>query len=165
MKRIGAILAGLCLAGSGLALAGGGGKQHTQTGQSQQEQTGTTYGGSGMTTEQAGKQLEGTVVKADRKQVYLEHMGAVVPVKLTNKTRFEGISIRQAKDLKEGQEVRVAFEIEDKTQNVATVIMLASDQPSKMGEEPGTGGTGMQEDDTPTEPKDLSNPQEEESPF
>lgn len=164
MKRIGAILAGLALAGAGMALAGEGTKQMEQGQQGSQMdegQAGSTYGGAGMTT----GQLQGKVVKADRKELFIEHMGAVVPIKLDERTQFGGTSIKKSGDLMEGQEVQVAFKVKDKIDNVATMIMLASDQAA--------GGAGFEsgmeqdQDDAQTQPEDQANPPpvEDEKPL
>ena len=67
----------------------------------------------------------GKVVKADSKTVFIDHMGAVVPVKIDSTTKFEGTSLTKAKDLKEGQDIRASFSIKNQTDtNVRAVAML-----------------------------------------
>jgi hypothetical protein len=67
------------------------------------------------------RQLSGTVVKADDKNVYLEHMGAVIPLKVDENTRFTGEGVKSSRDLTEGQEVRASFTVKG-TDNVADRI-------------------------------------------
>ncbi len=89
---------------------------------------------SGMATD---NELTGKVVKADKKTLYVEHMGAVVQLKLDKKTQYED-SLKSASDLKEGQEVRASFLVEKGTTNLATRIRLESDS--------GKGGSGFSTD-------------------
>jgi hypothetical protein len=122
MKRIGGVLAGIILASSGAVLAAEGQQQSGQ-----QPQTGQT-GGSGMEGQQAGtQQLQGRVVRAGTRELYIEHMGAVVPVRLDEQTQYQG-GISGARDIKEGQQVQVSFEVQNQTQNVARTV-----KPSKGG--------------------------------
>lgn len=71
------------------------------------------------------RELSGKVVKADSKTLYLEHMGAVFPLRIDEKTEFSGQGLSSSRDLSEGQEVRASFTVE-KTTNVARRISLAS---------------------------------------
>jgi hypothetical protein len=73
----------------------------------------------------AARELSGTVVKADGKTLYLEHMGAVVPLKIDEETQFSGEGVKGSRDLSEGQEVRASFTVEDETTNVAQRITVA----------------------------------------
>ncbi len=84
----------------------------------------------------SGNELTGKVVKAERKLLYVEHMGAVVPLKIDNKTKFED-TLKSSKDLKQGQEIRASFTVENGTTNLATTVGLASG---------GTGGSGLSTD-------------------
>jgi len=70
------------------------------------------------------KELSGTVVKSDANTLYLEHMGAVVPIELDRGTRFSGI--KNADQLAEGQEVRASFTVKDETKNVADSVSLGA---------------------------------------
>jgi hypothetical protein len=95
------------------------------------EGTGATAGGT--------RQLSGTVVRADAGTLYLEHMGAIVPLKIDDKTEFSGEGVKSSRDLTEGQEVRASFTVKNETTNVADRIAVAS----ASGREP-AGGTGSQ---------------------
>jgi len=80
---------------------------------------------SAMTRHDLGKnELTGKVVRADKNTVYVDHMGAVVPLKIEPNTKFESAGITKANDLKEGQEIRASFTVKEKTTNVATAIWL-----------------------------------------
>jgi len=117
-------------------------------------------------------ELTGKIVKADKTMVWVDHMGAVVPLKIDQKTKFEGTSLTHAKDLKEGQEIRANFEVKNKTSNVAKSISLSSDMESGKGGSGldtgmentppggdssmnGTGGSGMNPSDATTAPAPI----------
>jgi len=92
-------------------------------------------------------EVSGRVVKRQGdKLVYIEHLGAVVPVKIDSKTKFEDPSLRRAKDLKEGQEIRAQVEVKG-TDNVAKSITTNTANP-------GTGGSSY-EGSTPSHGSDL----------
>jgi hypothetical protein len=74
-------------------------------------------------------------VKSESKTVWIDHQGAIVPLKIDRDTRFEGAAVKDAKDLKEGQEIRASFMVKDRTDNVARTIALASTS--------GLGGSGF----------------------
>ena len=69
-------------------------------------------------------ELTGRVVRVDNNMVWIDHLGAVVPLKIETGTKFESAGVTRAKDLKEGQEIRANFTVKDKTTNVATAIWL-----------------------------------------
>jgi hypothetical protein len=71
------------------------------------------------------RELSGTFVKADSTTVYLEHMGAIVPLKVDEKTRYTGEGVKSSRDLTEGQEVRASFSVKGTT-NVADKLEVAS---------------------------------------
>ncbi len=100
-------------------------------------------GGSGQ---QAEQELTGKVVKAQSNKVFIEHMGAVVELKTSSKTQFEG-DVKKAKDLKEGDEIRASFTVKNKTENEATSISRSSQ---------GTGGAGFEDLGT-SDPGGLDN--------
>ncbi len=75
------------------------------------------------------------MVKAQKDMVWLQHMGAVVPVKVNDSTRFEDPTLKKATDLKEGQQVRARIEVQGKTNNVARSISM---------DNAGTGGSGVE---------------------
>jgi hypothetical protein len=81
-----------------------------------------------------GTELTGKVVKVQGKTLYLEHMGAVVPLSIDSKTKFEE-GWKSAKDIKEGQQVRASFEVKNQTSNVAKSIGPSA--------ETGQGGSGL----------------------
>jgi len=106
---------------------------------------GTSSGSTGAATTSSsatGGELTGKVVKVDGKTIHVEHMGAIVPIKTDNNTKFTDGTLTRAKDLKEGQEIRASFKVK-KTDNVAQSISLAPG---------GTGGSGAMSPDTSTTP-------------
>jgi hypothetical protein len=109
---------------SGSGTSGTTGTTGSQMGQS---------GQSGMTDSLAGNQITGRVVKSDRKTVWVEHAGAIVPLKVDKNTQFGDPSLKRASDLREGDEIRASFEVR-KTDNVATSIQKNTDV--------GQGGSG-----------------------
>lgn len=119
----------------------------------QAAQTGTT------------RELSGTVVRADSKTVYLEHMGAIVPLSVDGKTRFSGEGVKGTRDLKEGQEVRTSFTVKG-TANLAREISVASAGGDQSGaSRPAPGGTTSEQlpvppERTPTDPGKPRVPQD-----
>ncbi|MGQ0507940.1 MAG: hypothetical protein ACT4TC_21770 [Myxococcaceae bacterium] len=99
---------------------------------------------SGMTS---SNEISGKVVKHMGKTVYVEHMGAVVAIKVDSKTRFEGDAIKSSKDIKAGQDIRASFTVENTTDNVATSIGLA-----------GTGGSGFSSESVGSSGSDVTVP-------
>lgn len=163
MKKLTGLFAAVALMSSGLAVANEGKQQDKQQTQSQsatggsgtQTTTGSspnssvgpgstggssrsmdsdsTVGQSGMNTQLGGNQLTGRVVKSDRKMIWVEHAGAIVPLKVDKNTQFADPSLKRASDFKEGDEIRASFEVR-KTDNVATSIEKNTDV--------GQGGSG-----------------------
>lgn len=123
-------LLGLCAAMAMLAAGGA---------YAQQEQQPPPQAGQ---MEEMKHELTGTVVQADQKTVYVEYMGAIVPLKIESSTKFMDPQLQRARDLKPGQEIRASFKVEKKTDNVAETISL----------EKGMGGTG--EPSEPTQPSE-----------
>jgi hypothetical protein len=81
------------------------------------------------------KELSGKVIKSEANTLYLEHMGAVVPMQIGRETRFSGL--RSAGELAEGQEVRASFTVKNDTKNVADSISLGA-PPTRGAREPAT---------------------------
>jgi hypothetical protein len=112
-------------------------------------------GGTERTREMGGtaagtRQLSGTVVKADAGTLYLEHMGAIVPLKIDDETEFSGEGVKSSRDLTEGQEVRASFTVKNETTNVADRIAVAS----ASGRAPaGTGSQGTPPGGTERRPR------------
>lgn len=102
----------------------------------------------------SSNELTGTVVKTDMNTVYVEHMGAVIPLKVDSNTKFESASIQRARDLKEGQEIRCSFTINNKTENLAKSISLSS----------ATGGSGLDQGTQPSTPPEKT-PSGSEKPY
>lgn len=177
-RRFIGLLASVAFLSTGAAIAGGD-KDKQATGGSGTEQTESTSTSGSMSSEGtggSGQELQGTVVKAEGKTLYVDHMGMVVPLRVDSSTQFKDPAIKRAQDLKEGDKIRASFTVKNKTQNLATEISRESgtggagmDQPadtsggageslppsetgtpppSDPGTAPGTGGSG----DTPTEP-------------
>lgn len=104
--------------------------------------------GLGMTkplkgTQAAQHTLTGNFVRADKGTLYVQQMGAIVPLKITAQTRFPGAA-QSARELKPGEEIRATFDIQNQTTNIARSVELANQS--------GTGGSGILED------QNLQNP-------
>ncbi|KFE71801.1 hypothetical protein [Hyalangium minutum] len=151
MKKLTGLFAAVALMSPGMALAnegkkhdqqqtqnqsntGGSGVQ-TTTGSSPESSlgTGNQMGQSGTTNPLSGNQITGRVVKSDKKMIWVEHAGAIVPLKVDKNTQFTDPSLKRASDFKEGDEIRASFEVR-KTDNVATSIQKNTDV--------GQGGSG-----------------------
>ncbi|MFP2900821.1 hypothetical protein [Corallococcus sp. 4LFB] len=105
--------------GSSDAIGGSGSSAAHSTGSSSSSMTGAN-------------ELTGKVVKSESKKVYISSSGgAVVPLDIDKNTQFTDPSMKNAKSLKEGQEIRASFQVKDE-KNMATRI-----SPSE-----GTGGSG-----------------------
>ncbi|MFY2557577.1 hypothetical protein ACN469_08120 [Corallococcus terminator] len=187
MKKLIGVFTAMALMGSGAALAsddtmkpqqdipaqGGSGTSgttgSTQDGSMPQD---SSMGGSGNTmgtsptmgTNAMGqKELSGKVVKAESSKVFVQDaQGAVVTLDIDKSTTFTDPTLKKAKDLKEGQEIRASFEVKE-TKNMAKSISLSGtggagtdvmkpdpsindstlDTPPAPVEDPGTGGSGM----------------------
>jgi opacity protein-like surface antigen len=147
-KKLIGVFASVALMSSGLALAHDKSKQETQTqsqsstggsgsagmGQQQSGQRGKS-GQMGASEQLGGNQLTGRVVKSEAKTIYVEHAGAIVPLKIDKNTQFTDPSLKRATDIKEGDQIRASFEVR-KTDNVATSIGMSS------GMNEGQGGSG-----------------------
>jgi hypothetical protein len=160
MKKLVGIFASVALLGSGVAFAQGdvsggtqqpgaaqGGSGAAGSGSTQGSSQGSSgsssgsidqggsgaMGGSGTTSQNAAGQQEltGKVVKSSSKMVWVDHMGAIVPLEVDSKTQFTDPTLKGAKSLKEGQEIRASFEVKE-TKNVAKSITPST----------GTGGSG-----------------------
>jgi hypothetical protein len=155
-KELIGMMTAVSLMGFGIAHAGdkqGKKWEETSAQESQSGQVGAEsdaqIGGSGQvgTQPMAGEsELTGKVVRSDAKTVWIDHMGAVVPLTINASTVFEGGTITRARDLKEGQEVRASFEVQNKTSNVAKTISLNEGQGGSGMEPQGSdvGGSGME---------------------
>jgi hypothetical protein len=180
MKKLTGLFAAVALMSSGVALANEGKKQDKEQTQSQGmggsgslgsdqgagslgvEQpsstqgdiggSGTQVGQSGMPGQLGGNQLQGRVVKSDRKTVWIEHMGAIVPLKVDKNTQFADRDMKRASDFKEGDQVRASFEVRE-TDNVATSI--SKDLGAGQG---GSGSDVMMPDTGINEPLDTLPP-------
>ncbi len=112
-------LVGLFAIGTSLALGAVAARADEKPRAGKQEQLGKK--------EQLGQQaqegqLSGTVVKAEKNTLYIEHMGAVIPLKIVEGTKFSGEGLESSRDLFEGQEVRASFTVQGETTNVASSI-------------------------------------------
>ncbi|WP_232293652.1 hypothetical protein [Stigmatella aurantiaca] len=144
-KLIG-LVASVALMGSSVAMAGDTWKKGDQAAGHSQDSIGAVgrdqgsslskdtgldaTGGSGLST--TSQQLTGRVVKSDNKTVWVEHAGAIVSLKIDKSTQFTDTSLKRAKDIKQGDEIRASFEVKD-TDNIAKSIGMAQS---------GTGGSG-----------------------
>jgi hypothetical protein len=164
MKKLIGLFASVVLMGSGVALANEGkqhDKQQTQTQGSMQpgsdiggsgQGTQTQVGQSGVTNPLSGNQITGRVVKSDRKTIWVEHAGAIVPLKVDKNTQFADPNLKRASDFKEGDEIRASFEVR-KTDNVATNIEKSTG--AGMG---GSGSDVMKPDNGINQPSDTLPP-------
>jgi hypothetical protein len=183
MKKLIGVFASVALLGSGVAVAQSGMAQDSQQ-QPQVPSTSTgnvgssdAMGGSGSSTgHMAGhsstmtgsNELTGKVVKSESKKVYVSSSsGAVVPLDIDSKTQFTDPSLKNAKSLKEGQEIRASFQVKDE-KNMATSISLnagtggsgsdvMSPDPS-INDSSNTGGSGMDDRDLGTGSDTSLNP-------
>lgn len=97
------------------------------------------------------QEIIGTVVKTEKDRLYIDHMGAVVPLSVTAKTRFEG-SAKKVSDLQVGTQIRIAFSIQKQVENVALKLSPSS----ALQPETGMGGSGFDESQkTPSKTKPL----------
>ncbi|MBN9683757.1 MULTISPECIES: hypothetical protein [unclassified Corallococcus] len=149
MKKLIGVFASVALLGSGVAFAQDsttqGSQQPSTSSGSMQGSSGSSgssdaMGGSGSSSTHSmgsssmtgSNELTGKVVKSDSKKVYISSAsGAVVPLEVDSKTQFTDPSMKNAKSLKEGQEIRASFQVKDE-KNMATSISPSS----------GTGGSG-----------------------
>ncbi|NOK19529.1 hypothetical protein [Corallococcus carmarthensis] len=150
MKKLIGVFASVALLGSGVAFAQDSTTQGAQppptSSGSMQGSSGSSTGSSdamggsgssaahpmGSSSMTGSNELTGKVVKSESKKVYISSAsGAVVPLDIDSKTQFTDPSMKNAKSLKEGQEIRASFEVKDE-KNVAKSI-----SPSQ-----GTGGSG-----------------------
>jgi hypothetical protein len=118
----------------GAALALGAGAAHADEKQKAETATREPAG-----VEAASKELSGRVVQAGPSKLFVEHMGAVVEFRLAPDAQFSGGDIRSGSDLKEGQEVRTSFTVENDTTNVAKRVTVAREAPGAAGQAPGQG--------------------------
>lgn len=146
MKKLVGVFATIALLGSGAAFAnedknkpqqdpasaqGGSGTAGSQGTQSDPAMGGSGSSASTGTQSAMGqKELTGKVVKADNKMVWVDHMGAVVPLSVDKSTQFTDPNLKRARDLQPGQEIRASYEVQE-TKNVARSISMS-----------GTGGSG-----------------------
>ncbi|MBN8231366.1 hypothetical protein JYK02_28030 [Corallococcus macrosporus] len=146
MKKLIGVFASVALLGSGVAFAQDSTSQGSQQpstssgsmqGSSGSSSTGSSdaMGGSGSSSSSSmtgSNELTGKVVKSEGKKVYISASnGAVVPLDIDKNTQFTDPSMKNAKSLKEGQEIRASFQVKEE-KNMATSI-----SPSQ-----GTGGSG-----------------------
>lgn len=101
----------------------------------------------------AKNEVTGKVVRADASTVWIDHMGAVIPLKIDANTRFESAGIAHRKDLKEGQEIRASFRVQDKVTNVADSIWLE-----------GATGTATQPGSSRLDSHDTLSPTRQDAP-
>ncbi|QAT86913.1 hypothetical protein EJ065_5379 [Corallococcus coralloides] len=136
MKKLIGVFASVALLGSGAAFAqdsASQGSQQPSTSSGSMQGSSESTGGSGSSSMTGSNELTGKVVKSDSKKVYISSAsGAVVPLDIDKKTQFTDPSMKNAKSLKEGQEIRASFEVKDE-KNMATSISPSS----------GTGGSGV----------------------
>jgi len=131
--------------GSTTESAGQTGSSASQTGSSA-SQTGSagtlgqgTQAQQGSSQQLASNEITGRVVKSNKKMVWVEHAGAVVPLKINKQTQFGDENLKRAQDIKAGDEIRASFEVNN-TDNVATNIQRSD---GTLGSGSDSGGSGM----------------------
>jgi hypothetical protein len=174
-KKLVGLFASVALLGSGMALADD--KVKDQQAQGSEQLGGDAIGGSGTQGQVGGsgsqgqmggsqmadaqqmgeKQVTGTVVKSSSTLLHLRTDNGIIPLKVGRDTKFEDPSVKRAKDLKEGQQIRASFDIKG-TDNVVKSISLDTNmggsgldsdtginqQPGDLGQQPGDmGGSGL----------------------
>lgn len=165
-KKLVGLFASVALLSSGLAMANNDDKSKSQQTQSGQQMGSDAYGGAGqgqtgsqgqmggaqgqMGSQMGQKEVTGTVVKSSKDKLSLKTDNGIIDFKVDKQTKFQDPTIKQARDLKEGQQVRTGFEIQG-NQNVAKSISLdtsmgGSGLDSDTGINQDMGGSGMDQD-------------------
>jgi opacity protein-like surface antigen len=141
-KTLVGLVASVALMGSGVALAEEHqGAQKPQPGAQQQQMGDEVYGGSGAQGQQqpgqaamkGEKELTGIVVKSSARELHLRTEHGIIPLRVQRETEFPDPNVRRLRDIRDGQQVRARFVIEQEN-NVARSISLME----------GVGGTGME---------------------
>jgi hypothetical protein len=88
---------------------------------------------------QVRTEVEGQVVKVERRTLYVVHDGAVVPLKIDAQTQFTD-PLQRPRDIQEGQLIRASFEVRG-TDNIARQVASLSHLHEDIG------GAGVPEDD------------------
>lgn len=143
------------------AMGGSGSTQQDPAmGGSGSTQSDPAMGGSGASQAAMGqKELTGTVVKADAKNVWVDMQGTVVSLKVDKTTQFTDPTVKRARDLEPGQQIRASYVVQS-TDNVAKNISMSGTGGSGTGSDTGsgdvmspdssinqgTGGSGLEED-------------------
>lgn len=167
-KKLVGLFASVALLGSGMALADDKVKDKDQQAQGSEQLGGEAIGGSGSQQGQMGgsqtqmggsqaqmgeKSVTGTVLKSSSTLVHVQTDQGVIPLKVGRDTKFEDPTVKRAKDLKEGQQIRADFDIKG-TDNVAKSISLDTsmggsglDSDTGINQQPGDlGGSGLDQD-------------------
>ncbi len=71
----------------------------------------------------AAAELTGPIVKAERKTVWVNHLGAIVALAVEGTTQVAGPNISRAQDLRPGQTIQVSFVVQG-VQNLARSIRV-----------------------------------------
>ena len=134
MKKTIGLLASVALLSPGLALAGDGPKDvQAQSGQQPSGTAQTIQMHSQPQGQSLGdKEVTGTVVKRSGDELKLRTDNGIISFKVNKGTRFQDPTVKQARDIKEGQQVRTSFSVEKDT-NIARSISL----------DEATGGSGL----------------------
>ena len=80
---------------------------------------------------QEQQELTGKVKSASGQWIHVEHEGAIVPLKVSKQTKFQGQTakgeqVKGASQIKQGDEVRASFNVTNETDNEAQSIELQS---------------------------------------
>lgn len=201
MKKLVGLFASVALMTSGAALAQGEQQDTSQQGSSSMQQGSSdlgvgssqdegvggsgSMGGSqqgsmggagsmGQMKPMTGNQLTGQVLKSEKDKVLLKNAdGAIISLKVDKKTQFTDPSVKSAKNLQPGQEIRASFKVEG-TDNVATSIepstggmggsgVMQPDTGINQPSEPSQGGSGMEKNKDLGSGSDISGSQQEGS--
>jgi hypothetical protein len=150
-SQVGGSGSGSQVGGSGSGSQVGGSGSGSQVGGSQAGGSSAQMGGA--SAQMGEKQVSGTVVKSSSTLVHVQTDQGVIPLKVGRDTKFEDPSVKRARDLKEGQQIRASFDIKG-TDNVAKSISLDAsmggsglDSDTGINQQPGdVGGSGMGDD-------------------
>lgn len=130
MKRLSGAFAALALVTAGVAFADEYGEKKQRT----EQQPATGGAGEEMRPGAMMQQeLTGQVVKVEKNTLYLEREGVIIPFRLERGTKFEGAMTRA--DLKEGDQVRASFRVENEVNNVLTAVSKAAKMEREMKRE------------------------------
>lgn len=99
--------------------------------------------------EEASQELSGKVASTQGDTLYVEYQGALIPLKVNRQTTFEGqnrqgLPIRSARQIQQGDEVRAGFHVQNQTDNVAHRVEVQQSSDQQGQQQPGQQQPGQQ---------------------